>query len=222
MSHPVYRHRAWATVRKQVLERDGYRCQISGPRCLTKANEVDHIVPFSQGGSKYDSVNLQAACKPCNLWKVSQDKREAWRRAGVDIVLVVGPPAAGKSTYVKTHMGPNDLVVDFDVIAQQLGSTSTHDHDELTRHAAAAARQAIIRRLQHGEVEGVPRAWLISANARAESFLPHHRVVVIDPGYHEVQARAVSAGRPPRWHALIDRWYLERGTGTPSAGSRAW
>lgn len=35
--------------------------------------------------------------------------------------LVCGPPAAGKSTYVAKHAGPDDVVIDLDLIAQELG-----------------------------------------------------------------------------------------------------
>jgi 5-methylcytosine-specific restriction protein A len=35
----------------------------------TAAGCVDHIVPMSKGGSKYDPLNLQALCIPCNTAK---------------------------------------------------------------------------------------------------------------------------------------------------------
>lgn len=57
---------AWQQVRRIVLARDGYRCQIQGPRCTGRATEADHIVALALGGARLDPANLRAACKPCN------------------------------------------------------------------------------------------------------------------------------------------------------------
>jgi 5-methylcytosine-specific restriction endonuclease McrA len=57
----------WQKVRKQILERDAYRCQINGPGCTGHANEVDHIVPLRVGGSRLEPTNLRASCKHCNI-----------------------------------------------------------------------------------------------------------------------------------------------------------
>lgn len=37
------------------------------------------------------------------------------------VILVCGPPAAGKSTYVREHRGAEDIVIDYDLIAQEFG-----------------------------------------------------------------------------------------------------
>jgi 5-methylcytosine-specific restriction protein A len=37
------------------------------------------------------------------------------------VKLICGPPASGKSTYVKTNAGPRDIVIDFDLIAREFG-----------------------------------------------------------------------------------------------------
>lgn len=37
------------------------------------------------------------------------------------VMLVCGPPAAGKSTYVREHMGKDDSVIDIDTIAREQG-----------------------------------------------------------------------------------------------------
>jgi 5-methylcytosine-specific restriction endonuclease McrA len=68
---PVYRS-AWQRVRLVVLERDGYECQIRGPKCLGRATEVDHVVPWREGGAWSDPTNLRASCRPCNAGRVSR------------------------------------------------------------------------------------------------------------------------------------------------------
>src|SRR5262245_57291967 len=40
---------------------------------------------------------------------------------GCRVRLVCGPPAAGKTTYVKTHAQPDDIVIDLDEIAREQG-----------------------------------------------------------------------------------------------------
>jgi 5-methylcytosine-specific restriction endonuclease McrA len=60
----------------EVLERDGWRCQICGvatPKRLRgtfgpTAPEVDHIVPLARGGA-HSRANTQCACRRCNLAK---------------------------------------------------------------------------------------------------------------------------------------------------------
>jgi 5-methylcytosine-specific restriction protein A len=56
---------AWRKVRRYVLARDGYVCQIRGPRCAGVATTADHVVAVTFGGSDHPS-NLRAACAPCN------------------------------------------------------------------------------------------------------------------------------------------------------------
>src|SRR5262245_38858846 len=49
-------------VRKYVLERDGHTCQY----CDGVATEVDHVHPYSRGGTNYPS-NLASCCRKCNM-----------------------------------------------------------------------------------------------------------------------------------------------------------
>jgi hypothetical protein len=74
----------WRRVRKQVLERDGYVCQVRLKRCTITATCVDHIVPVSAGGSWLDKANLRAACEPCNLGRV--DRRRLVDADASDVV----------------------------------------------------------------------------------------------------------------------------------------
>ena len=57
-----------ASVRVSVLHRDGYKCLFCGCSAKQVQLEVDHIIPFSQGGSN-DPSNLQTLCFDCNRGK---------------------------------------------------------------------------------------------------------------------------------------------------------
>jgi 5-methylcytosine-specific restriction enzyme A len=66
MAEAVYNARVWGRIRIRVLERDGYVCQIGGPGCRGKAEVVDHVQSWREGGAWYDLANLRAACRSCN------------------------------------------------------------------------------------------------------------------------------------------------------------
>lgn len=53
-------------LRAYVFERDGWRCQVGGPRCTVQATELDHVRPRGAGGSVGDVGNMRAACMACN------------------------------------------------------------------------------------------------------------------------------------------------------------
>jgi HNH endonuclease len=55
----------WARIRLQVLERDGYGCQLRYAVCVGRASQVDHIVQPEAGGSN-DLANLRSVCVRCH------------------------------------------------------------------------------------------------------------------------------------------------------------
>ena len=63
----------WKRTRRRILSRDGWECQIRGPRCIGDANEVDKILAASQGGDPFDEDNLRAACPPCHHAKSARE-----------------------------------------------------------------------------------------------------------------------------------------------------
>lgn len=62
-------------IKPQVLQRDGYRCQLRYPGiCTEVATTADKIIPAAQRPDLvYDMSNLAAACQPCNQHKGRTD-----------------------------------------------------------------------------------------------------------------------------------------------------
>lgn len=59
-------------LRKQIMERDNYTCQICGKYMPDKVGlHIDHIVPIAKGGKTVPS-NLQVLCSRCNGGKGSK------------------------------------------------------------------------------------------------------------------------------------------------------
>ena len=72
-------------VRKQIMDRDNWQCQIKGPTCLGKATEADHRINHAEGGTD-DASNGQAVCSECHEAKTRQERsrglqrRSRWRK----------------------------------------------------------------------------------------------------------------------------------------------
>jgi hypothetical protein len=157
---------SWRRVRLQVLERDGYQCQIKGPNCKGKATDVDHIIPVPDGGAILDLTNLRAACHTCNAWRANRQKaNEGWRRSKTHIVLVLGPNA---SEYAREHAGAEDLVLDYTALAETLGD------------AAQAAYHEVMNQIRRGEVKA-GTAYIVSHNPKAKEIFPYHEAVGEQP-----------------------------------------
>lgn len=68
----------------------------------------------------HDPENLQPLCAACHKLKSAFEASEQAQRYGPHKArgwLVVGPPAAGKSTWVRKHAAEGDVVWDYDVWA---------------------------------------------------------------------------------------------------------
>lgn len=127
-----------------------------------------------------------------------------------EVTLVVGPPCAGKTTYVQQHALPDDIVIDWDMLAVEAGSPVAHDHAEQHRLAANAARKQLEQQIV--DTDDV-RAWIIrtlpSPTDRTSVMrrLRATRLEVIDPGPQTCLARAALDQRDPDIDAAILTWY---------------
>ena len=131
----------------------------------------------------------------------------------MEVVLVSGPPCAGKSHHVLTHARPGDLVLDQDVMGAK-----AFEHGVRTMHTS-----------------GAPRAWVIrclAGPARRE----HYRVEVgatdhvhLLPPTHVLIERARQRANPARHVAAVRSWLDQEagrahvpGPVDPSPMVRAW
>ena len=83
-----------ALNRRAVFARDRHSCQY----CGTAAENIDHVVPRSRGGT-HSWENVVASCRRCNLHKGNRTPREAGMR------LQVSPQAPRRHGWVLVNLG---------------------------------------------------------------------------------------------------------------------
>lgn len=141
------------------------------------------------------------------------------------LYVVTGPPASGKSTWVRDHAAPGDVVVDYDLIASALTAPSigtigaTHDHRGAVRDVAFRARSAAIREaLRHtADVDVYIIHALPPADALAKYAEHQAHLITVDPGHDVVMAR-IAEQRPDASRAVAKRWYSQAAKGQTGQG----
>lgn len=113
-----------------------------------------------------------------------------------EVILVCGPPCAGKTTYVQQHARPGDRILD----ADQLG------YHQMQRALTEVAL------MQDG------RAWVIrcapgeAARATLRGVLDADRIVLLNPPTKELYARTRTRPHPnATWYAIRKWLDAERG-----------
>lgn len=205
-----------ARLVRATLDQWGDECHLCNERGATSA---DHLIPRSRGGA--DTVeNLRPVHVACNQRRGNRTldeyrARYGTARQGVTVRVVCGPPAGGKTSYVRDHASPDDVVIDLDALANALRPASvpdSHDYPRHVRSVAMAARLGAIR--EAARLRRPVTVWLINTMPSAEQLDTYERdgwdVVVVDPGRDTARARALAAGRPARALAGIDKWYDSR------------
>lgn len=130
------------------------------------------------------------------------------------LYVVIGPPAAGKSTWVLERAKPTDVVVDYDRLAVALTGRGGDMHDHaapviaVTKAVRAAAIEAALRQAHATDV------YVIHSRPGQQRMAEYRalgaEVVTIDPGRDVVRERCKTE-RPRRMFAAIDEWYRSQG-----------
>lgn len=126
------------------------------------------------------------------------------------VVLVAGPPAAGKTRYVAERKRPGDVVVDFDQLCRWLGSDSDHDHSpeirEKGRRALQAADEWVASRT-YGTLWVIRQAPHAAERALLAQGIGATEVHVLAVPRATAKERAAADGRPAWTGRAIDRWW---------------
>ncbi len=213
------RGRKGMAMRRRRLQRRPLCAHCSTSARPVAAEEVDHIVPLHAGGTDTDD-NVQCLCRACHAAKTARDRANdgaaefypTWLQpSAVPLVIVCGPPASGKTTYVQQHARPGDVVISLDDIL--IGVQPGYEHwaadlDRATLKQAIRIRNARLKALASATAG---RAWfIVSAPAPAERRWWRAqlggRIVLLDPGADECKRRAMARGTP-RAVEGIDRWF---------------
>lgn len=140
------------------------------------------------------------------------------------LYVVTGPPGAGKSTWIKAHAKPKDLVIDFDLLAQAIAGPGLVDraYSRTLEKVVHRMRFAAIREIEH-HLDHVD-VYLIntspSARDRAHYQYLKAKVIVVDPGKDIVMQR-VNDMRQPGMVRVAERWYKQHRDTSPTVMPQA-
>lgn len=175
---------------------------------------ADHVVPEALGGAP--DGPLRVLCRSCNSARGAS--MSELRAPGLEVVLVAGPACSGKTRFVREHADPEDLVLDFDSLAEAMSLAGRYEHVSSHVPLVAEARDSVLDRLLLGGLQ-VRRCWVISTAPKRQTRRHYRdrygaRVVVLVPSEETCLLRAMRE-RPAGWQRYVREWF---DTYEPDAG----
>lgn len=128
------------------------------------------------------------------------------------LYLITGPPASGKTTWVREHAQHGDITIDYDTLAAVLSPLpDSHDQPSHVKAVTKAARQAAIdAAIQHAGhtdvyiIHGMP-SQALTTRYRARGA----HIISVDPGQDVVLKRCRDE-RPWQMTQAAKQWYATR------------
>jgi predicted kinase len=144
------------------------------------------------------------------------------------LIVVTGPPASGKSTWIDAHATARDIVIDLDRITRALTGPGAPQWNQnplqvqvahRARYAAMDEAFTLRDKLDVYLIHTMPSPKALAKYKRLKA-----RIVTVDPG-REVVMERIAAMRDPDMQRVATRWYNGRPKASPGAmpqTSRAW
>ena len=150
-----YTSREWAQFRNQlILERLNERCETIDEHTgdvIVNRNDIvlHHIKPLT-----LENVNdYNISFNPENIMIVSQRSHNDIHsrfgsRNNKQVYVVYGPPCSGKTSYVKSVAGPNDLILDIDSIWECISNNPRYVKPAALKRNVFSLRDAILDQIK--------------------------------------------------------------------------
>jgi 5-methylcytosine-specific restriction protein A len=189
------RHRKW---RKLVLARDPLCRVCYGSDCVRPATVADHIMPLDPNdpsAGDWSMGNGQGLCAPCHNEKTAGEKLGGHIPTspvvGSRLIIVCGPPLAGKNDYIRRNMKLGDTVHDL----------------EIETHGAGVRMSVAFKSTARGIWVMIGAPHQAQRNAMRQGMLPG-KVVVLETPATVCKRRAQGDPRGAQiLAAAIDQWW---------------
>lgn len=125
------------------------------------------------------------------------------------IYVITGAPCSGKTTYVSEKAKENELIIDYDSIAEALGAKRY----EATGRIQAVALEVREKAIDMALTKPDENSWIIHSNPNEEKLKRYEdagaEIITLDPGKDVCLERAKADGRPESTFIGIHKWYAE-------------
>lgn len=158
----------WAKARATHLAKHPI-CSAEG--CNEPATDLHHSIPHRGDQKLFWDKSLWRGLCPHHHRSIAQigEKRVSASyearahpflpRPRIPVIVVSGPPGSGKSTYAMEQAGPNDLIIDLDVIKAQLSGAPLYAAGNGWTSLALDKRNEMLRSLATDTTHG--RCWFV-------------------------------------------------------------